>query len=75
MTENLASRTVTALAAVALIGDTVPSEHPMRHAVRDLKRKAEQVLDNASSQAYDMAMLAGQIVKDFDKEQAKGQKP
>jgi hypothetical protein len=63
---SLADDIVICLAEVRTIGLNLDSEHPMRHAVHNLQRTAEDILSNASRQASNLAHQAHRIVKDFD---------
>ncbi len=64
--QSLADCAVEALALVRAIGENMDNEHPMRHAVRDIKRSAEQILSDANRQATGLAYLAQRLVKDYD---------
>lgn len=65
-TPSLADSAVIALAEVRAIGEKLDNEHPMRHAVRSMKRTAEQILSDAMRQATDISYQAKQLVKDHD---------
>ena len=67
--ESLADRAVAALAEVKAMGQGLDSDHPMRHAVRELKSVATQVLDDALNEAIRLAYLSERMVKDFDEAQ------
>lgn len=67
MTENLASRAITTLAAVQAMGESVDNSHPMRHQVRLLKRIAEDDLWHALGSAYNLSLAAEQVISDYDK--------
>lgn len=68
MSESIADRFVTALAAVREINPD--NSHPMRHALRGMKREAEAILSDAIERAYGIAMMAETVKVEFDK--AKG---
>jgi poly-gamma-glutamate capsule biosynthesis protein CapA/YwtB (metallophosphatase superfamily) len=66
---SLADDTIAALQAIKAIGENLDSlndEHPMRHAVRGMKRTAEAILTDAIKQATDIAYQANQLIKDYD---------
>lgn len=65
-TPSLADCAVSALAEVRAMGDNMENDHPMRHAVRSMKRIAEQILSDAMRQAVDLAYQSKQLVKDHD---------
>jgi hypothetical protein len=67
-TPRLADYAVAALAEVRAMGETLDNDHPMRHAVRNMKRTAEQILESAMRQACDLAYQSKQVVKDYDAE-------
>lgn len=62
---SLADDVVIALAEVRAIGENMDNEHPMRHAVRSMKRTAEDIIGNAMRQATDLAYQATRLEKDF----------
>jgi len=60
MAENmsLADQVIHALAEVRAMDAGIDLEHPERHAVRSLKRAAEQTIANAMREAVDLAWQA-----------------
>ena len=75
--QSLADRAVEALAAVRAMDAGVELTHPERHAVRDLKRAAEAILDTALRQAYMLTHAAQNLSEDMrkkEKESASAQK-
>ena len=64
---SLADEAIIALAAVRAMGEKMDDEHPMRYAVRSMKRVAEDILTQSLSQVTDLAYQAERLVKDFDK--------
>jgi hypothetical protein len=64
---SLSDDAISALSDVKRIDDDMDNEHPMRHAVWSMKRQAETLLSNAFRQATELAYLAGQVAKDYDK--------
>jgi len=69
---SLADKAVSALASVRAIGEKLDSEHPMRHAVRCMKRTAETILEDAMRNAEEIANQAKQLIKDYDDSIAEG---
>jgi len=67
---SLADRAVDAIAAVRAMGEGLGMEHPERHAVRDLKRAAEAILETALHQARGLAYTAEGLSTDMRKEEA-----
>lgn len=65
-TRSLADCAVDALAKIGTIGQDMPDDHPMRHAVRSIKRTAETILSDAMRQAVDLSYQAKQMEKDYD---------
>lgn len=63
---SLADCAVDAISAVRAIGEQVDSEHPMRHAVRQIKRASEQILFDAFRQVRDLSYQADRLIKDYD---------
>lgn len=55
---SLADKAVDTIAAVRALGEGLGMEHPERHAVRDLKRAAEDILETALRQARSLAYTA-----------------
>jgi hypothetical protein len=64
---SLSDDAISALSEVKQIGEKLDDDHPMRHAARSMKRQAENILSNAFRQATELAYLAGQVTKDYDK--------
>ena len=64
---SLADEAIIALAEVRAIGEKLGDEHPMRHAVRNIKRVAEDILTQSLRQVTDLSYQAERLVKDFDK--------
>lgn len=71
-TSSLADCAVDAISAVRSIGETIDNEHPMRHAVRNIKRTAEQILSDAFRQARDLAYQSERLVKDYEEDKKGG---
>ena len=67
---SLADRAVDAIAAVRAMGEGLGMDHPERHAVRDLKRAAEAILETALHQARGLAYTAEGLSTDMRKEEA-----
>lgn len=67
---SLADKAVDAIAAVRAMGEGLGMEHPERHAVRDLKRAAEAILETALHQARGLAYTAEGLSTDMRKEEA-----
>lgn len=67
---SLAEKAVDAIAAVRAMGEGLGMEHPERHAVRDLKRAAEAILETALHQARGLAYTAEGLSTDMRKEEA-----
>ena len=65
-TQSLADCAVSAISDVLAIGENMDDEHPMRHAVRNMKRTAEQIIADAMRQATELAYQAKKLVKDHD---------
>lgn len=63
---SLSDDAIVALSDVRRIGENLDDEHPMRHAVRNLKRSAETLISDAMRQATDLSYQAAQLVKDYD---------
>jgi hypothetical protein len=63
--ESLADQAVTTLAAVAAMDNKVTNDHPERHAIRNLKRTAQDILSSALRQARDLAYQAEQLHEDM----------
>lgn len=70
MSESLADRAVTTLAAVKSLGDQLPDDHPMRHSVREMKYLAQSILSSSIDEAQRLVFAASRIVNDYDKAQA-----
>lgn len=68
MSPNLSSQCISAMAAVTAIKAS-DNEHPMRHAVRNIKQQAEDVLANAFRTAEWLAATAQMVVDDYDRSQ------
>ncbi|MEG1769180.1 MAG: hypothetical protein RR311_11990 [Comamonas sp.] len=68
--QSLADKAVDAIAAVRAMGEGLGMEHPERHAVRDLKRAAEAILETALHQARGLAYTAEGLSTDMRKEEA-----
>jgi len=66
-TQSLADQAVFALARVSEIGEDVPNDHPMRHAIRRMKQTAQKIMSDAALQATEIAYQAKDIKNDFDK--------
>jgi len=66
--QSLADSAVYVLAEVRTMGESMADDRPMRHAVRSMRRTAEQILSDAMRQAADLAHQSNQLVKDFDAE-------
>lgn len=64
--QSLADCAVSALAEVRAMGENLDNEHPMRHAVRNMKRMAEQIMTDSMRQATELAYNAERLVKDYD---------
>lgn len=64
--KSLADNAVDALAAVARMEFGVTNEHDERHLIRNLKRHAEQALDNAFRLARELAWLAEDTRREAD---------
>lgn len=64
---SLADKAVDTIAAVRVMGDGLGMEHPERHAVRDLKRAAEEILETALRQARSLAYTAASLSTDMRK--------
>lgn len=58
---SLADQAVETLAAVAAIGEGLTNDDPWRHAIRNLKRSAQDIITNALRQALDLAYQAEQL--------------
>lgn len=63
---SLSDDVIDALSKVRQIGENLDDEHPMRHAVRNMKRSAETTITDAMRQATDISYQAAQLVKDYD---------
>ena len=63
---SLADCAVSALAEVRAMGEKIGDDHPMRHAVRSMRRVAENILSEAMRQAVDLAYQSERLVKDYD---------
>lgn len=62
--QSLADQAVTALAMVKAMGESrMGLEHPERHAIRYMKRTAEQILETAFRQAIDLAYQSAELPK------------
>lgn len=72
-TSSLADCAVDALSGVRSIGETMDTEHPMRHAVRQMKRTAEQILFDAFRQARDLSYQAERLIRDYDEDKKGGE--
>lgn len=67
---SLAEKAVDAIAAVRAMGEGLAMEHPERHAVRDLKRAAEAILETALHQARGLAYTAESLSTEMREEEA-----
>lgn len=68
---SLADLAVTSLAMVKAMGETrMGLEHPERHAIRSMKRVAEQILETAFRQAIDLAYQSADLPKLVDEVRA-----
>lgn len=67
---SLADKAVDTIAAVRAMTDGVENEHPERHAVRELKRAAEALLETALHQARGLAYTADHLREDMRKQEA-----
>lgn len=67
---SLADKAVDAIAAVRAMGEGLGMEQPERHAVRDLKRAAEAILETALHQARGLAYTAEGLSTDMRKQEA-----
>lgn len=65
--QSLADKAVDAIAAVRAMGEGLGMDHPERHAVRDLKRAAEAILETALHQARGLAYTAEGLSTDMRK--------
>ncbi len=65
MAENmsLADQAVQALAMVKAMDDGLEMEHPERHAIRSMKRVAQQVIEAGLRSAIDLAWQANDLRK------------
>lgn len=65
MAENmsLADQAVQALAMVKAMDDGLEIEHPERHAIRSMKRVAQQVIEAGLRSAIDLAWQANDLRK------------
>ena len=70
---SLADCAIDAVSAVRAIGEQIDNEHPMRHAVRSMKRTAGQILFDAFRQARDLSYQAERLTKDYDDSKKGGQ--
>ena len=70
--QSLADRAIETLAAVRAMDDGVELAHPERHAVHELKRAAEAILDTALRQAYMLAHAAQDLREDMRKKEKEG---
>ena len=68
--QSLADKAVDAIAAVRAMGEGLGMEHTERHAVRDLKRAAEAILETALHQARGLAYTAESLSTDMREEEA-----
>ena len=73
-TESLADQAVAALAAITQMDADVTNEHEERHHVRNLKRQAQTIVENALRQARELAWLAEDIKREsrIDRESGNG---
>jgi len=68
--KSLADDAVDALAAVGRMDFNVTNEHDERHLVRNLKRMAEQALEQGFRHARELAWLAEDTRREADKARA-----
>ncbi len=72
---SLADQAVMALSMVKAMGESRMSlEHPERHAIRSMKRVAEQILETAFRQAIDLAYQSADLPKLVDEVRAESTK-
>lgn len=67
MSPSIADQAIAALSAVQRMDEGIDLEHPERHAVRELKRAAEQAMLDAFRLATSLAFTA-QTVREVAKE-------
>ena len=69
--QSLADQAVTALAMVKAMGESRTGlDCPERHAIRSMKRVAEQILETAFRQAIDLAYQSADLPKLVDEVRA-----
>jgi hypothetical protein len=69
--QSLADQAVFTLSAVSRIGESLSSEAPERHMVRNMRRIAQQAIESGLRIAQDLVHQAEQIEKDFKEAQGR----
>lgn len=68
--QSIADRAVSTLAAVSRMGEDLTSEAVERHIVRNMKRIAEQAIEDGFRVAMELSYQAEQLSKDLRKDAA-----
>lgn len=66
--QSIADRAIFTLSAVSRMGDDLTSEAIERHIVRNMKRIAEQAIEDGFRVAMELSYQAEQLSKDLKKE-------